>query len=41
MFVSVYTLCSRRAVVSYKRKHVHEALVNHLFKLAKKKSVVR
>ena len=25
---------SRRIVVSYKRKYVHEVLVNHLFKLA-------
>ena len=25
---------SRRVVVSYKRKYVHEVLVNHLFKLA-------
>ena len=28
---------SRRAVVSYKRKYVHEVLVNCLFKLAKEK----
>ena len=28
---------SRRVVVSYKRKNVHEALVNHLFKLAEEK----
>ena len=32
---------SRRVVVRYKRKYVHELLVNHLFKLAQKKSVVR
>ena len=32
---------SRRVVVSYKRKYVHEVLVNHLVKLAQKKSVVR
>ena len=32
---------SRRAVVSYKRKYVHEVLVNGLFKLAHEKSVVR
>ena len=32
---------SRRVVVSYKRKYVHEVLVNCLFKLAQKKSVVR
>ena len=30
-----------RAVVSYKRKYVHEVLVNCLFKLAQEKSVVR
>ena len=28
-------------VVSYKRKYVHKLLVNHLVKLAQKKSVVR
>ena len=32
---------SRRVVVSYKQKYVHEVLVNHLVKLAKEKSVVR
>ena len=32
---------SRRVVVSYKQKYVHEVLVNRLFKLAKEKSVVR
>ena len=32
---------SRRVVVSYKRKYVHEVLVNHLVKLAQEKSVVR
>ena len=32
---------SRRVVVSYKRKCVYEVLVNHLVKLAQKKSVVR
>ena len=32
---------SRRVVVSYKRKYVHEVLVNCLVKLAQKKSVVR
>ena len=32
---------SRRIVVSYKRKYVHEVLVNCLIKLAQKKSVVR
>ena len=29
-----------RRVVKYKHKYVHEVLVNHLFKLAKEKSVV-
>ena len=32
---------SRRVVVSYKRKHVHEVLVNCLVKLDQEKSVVR
>ena len=32
---------SKRAVVSYKQKYVHEALVNCLVKLALEKSVVR
>ena len=32
---------SRRVVVSYKRKYVHEVLVNRLVKLALEKSVVR
>ena len=32
---------SRRVVVSYKRKYVHQVLVNRLFKLAQEKSVVR
>ena len=31
---------SRRVVVSYKRKYVHEVLINGLVKLAKEKSVV-
>ena len=31
---------SRRVAVSYKRKYVHKALVNHLVKLAQKKIVV-
>ena len=31
---------SRRIVVSYKRKYVHEVLVNCLIKLAQEKSVV-
>ena len=34
-------ICSRRVVVSYKRKSVHELLVNRLFKPAQEKSVVR
>ena len=32
---------SRTVVVSYKRKYVHEVLVNCLLKLAQEKSVVR
>ena len=32
---------SRRVVVSYKRKYVHEILVNCLVKLAQEKGVVR
>ena len=32
---------SRRVVVSYKRKYVHEVLVNCLVKLAQEKNVVR
>ena len=32
---------SRRVVVSYKRKYVHEVLINCLVKLAQEKSVVR
>ena len=32
---------SRRVVVSYKRKYVHEVLVNRLVKLSQEKSVVR
>ena len=32
---------SRRIVVSYKQKYVHEELVYCLFKLAQEKSVVR
>ena len=35
------TADSRRVVVSYKRKYVHEVLVNRLVKLAQEKSVVR
>ena len=36
-----YVIHLRRVVVSYKRKYVHEVLVNCLFKLAQEKSVVR
>ena len=32
---------SRRIVVSYKQKYVHEVLVNCLVKLAQEKSVVK
>ena len=32
---------SRRVVESYKRKYVHEVLVNSLVKLTQEKSVVR
>ena len=32
---------SRRVVVSYNGKYVHEVLVNHFVKLAQEKSVVR
>ena len=32
---------SRRVVVNYKRKYVHEVLVNSLVKLAQEKRVVR
>ena len=32
---------SRKVVVSYKRRYVHEVLVNCLVKLAQEKSVVR
>ena len=35
------TTDSRRVVVSYKQKYVHEVLVNRLVKLAQEKSVVR
>ena len=31
---------SRRIIVSYKQKYVHEVVVNHLVKLAHEKSVV-
>ena len=40
-FSSLPLIHSRRVVVSYKRKRVHEVLVNHLFKLTKEKCVVR
>ena len=36
-FSSIALNHSRRVVVSYKRKYVHEALVNCLFKLAQEK----
>ena len=48
--VSDYRICttillpssdSRRVIVSYKRKYVHEVLVTHIVKLAQEKSVVR
>ena len=32
---------SRRFVVSYMRKYVHDILVNHLVKIVQEKSVVR
>ena len=40
-FSSLLLIYSRRVVVSYKRKYVHELLVNPLFKPAQEKSVVR
>ena len=40
-FSSLPLKLSRRIVVSYKRKYVHEVLVNCLFKLAQEKSAVR
>ena len=36
-FSSLPLIHSRMVVVSYKRKHVHELLVNRLFKLAQEK----
>ena len=36
-----YAESFKRIVVSYKRKYVHEVLVNCFFKLAQEKSVVR
>ena len=36
-FCSPPLIHSRRVVVSYKRKYVHELLVNHLFKPAQEK----
>ena len=36
-FSSLLLNHSRMFVVSYKRKYVHEVLVNHLFKLAQEK----
>ena len=38
---SLLQIHSRRVVVSYMQKYVHKVLVNHLFKLAQEKSVVR
>ena len=35
--LSFSSLPSRRVVVSYKRKYVHEVLVNRLFKLSHEK----
>ena len=32
---------SRKVVISYKRKYIHEVLVNCIVKLAQEKSVVR
>ena len=40
-FSSLPLIHSRRVVVSYKRKYVHELLVNRLFKSCPRKSVVR
>ena len=40
-FSSLPLIHSRRVVVNYKRKYVHELLVNCLFKPAQEKSVVR
>ena len=40
-FSSLPLIDSRKVGVSYKRKYVHEVLVNRLFKLAQEKSVVR
>ena len=39
-FFSLPLNYSRRAVVSYKRKYVHEVLVNCLFKLAQEKEML-
>ena len=41
MVILLPSAVSRRVIVSYKRKYVHEVLVNCLFKLAQEKSVVR
>ena len=40
-YSSLPLIHSRRVVVSYKRKYVHELLVNRLFKPAQEKSVAR
>ena len=41
MAILLPSAVSRRVVVSYKRKYVHETLVNCLVKLPQGKSVVR
>ena len=40
MVILLLSADSRRVVVSYKRKYVHEVLVNRLFKLAQEKNLV-
>ena len=41
MVILLLSADSRKVVVSYKRKYVHQVLVNGLVKLAQEKSVVR
>ena len=41
MAILLFSPDSRKIVVSYKRKYVHEVFVYHLVKLAAEKSVVR
>ena len=41
MTILLHSADSRRVVISYKRKYLHEILVNRLVKLAQEKSVVR